>query len=66
MMNAKEIENLKVGSILENLLGDKEKVVKKEGCFFILKWLHDDGTLSEGEEWCVKSHLESGYKLVQA
>ena len=51
-------KSLKPGDMVKNILGDIQIVDRIEGAFIILKWVHEDGTLSKGEEWAVPCHLD--------
>ncbi|MBR5808838.1 MAG: hypothetical protein IKY39_01855 [Clostridia bacterium] len=52
------MKEVKVGTLLKNLLGDTLKCVKVDGIMYELKWVHEDGSLSKGSVIAVPSHLE--------
>lgn len=59
-MTISEVKTLKVGSKVKNILGDTLVVISCEddNNWIGLKWLHEDGTLSKGIEYCVPSHFK--------
>lgn len=58
-MTKAEVKNLKVGSKIENILGDIQVVVSiKDGILYEMKWIKENGELSKGSEIKVPSHFE--------
>lgn len=58
-MTKAEVKNLKVGSKIENLLGDIQVVVSiEDGNWYEMKWIKENGELSKGSEYKVPSHFE--------
>ena len=58
-MTKAEVKNLKVGSKIENLLGDIQVVVSIENeNWYEMKWIKENGELSKGSEFKVPSHFE--------
>ena len=63
-MTRNEVKTLKPGDVVQNIIGDKQIVDRIEGIFIILKWIREDGTLSEGEDWNAPCHMKY-HKLIK-
>lgn len=57
-MTQEQVKELKVGSRVVDLLEDTLEVVKVDGLLYELKWVREDGTLSQGSQIAVPSHFE--------
>lgn len=57
-MTKNEIDSLRIGSIIEDLCGNRLKLVRIKDCFKIFKYIREDGSLSKGENWAVDCHLK--------
>ena len=58
-MTKAQVKELKIGSRVVNLIEDTLEIVKIEGLLYELKWVQEDGSLSQGSMIAVPTHFES-------
>ena len=56
-MTKKQIESLKIGDKVVNLIGDVFELVKVDGILYEFKWVNEGGVPSKGSWIAVPSHL---------